>query len=347
MLLLSLLLGMPIPPSAAATPNRQPQLAAQGRHVAVAYGAGDAVYFAASTDAGATFGRPVLVSSGGPLSLGMHRGPRVAYTSRGIVVSAIVGEQGKGKDGDLLAWRSADGGKTWSGPVRVNDVTGAAREGLHAMAAGGKDTLFAAWLDLRAAGTRVYGATSADGGATWSANRLAYESPSGTVCPCCHPSVAVDGAGRVFVMFRNALEGSRDLYLTRSTDGGHTFEPARKLGRGTWKLDACPMDGGALAVDGDGRVTTVWRREDTLFVSPAEGPETALGPGRNAAAATTPRGTYSAWTEGKRLLLKRPLRAQPEVIAEDGGFPSIAALADGSVAVAWESNGHIVVRPFR
>jgi BNR repeat protein len=261
------------------------------------------------------------------------------------VISAIVGEQGKGKDGDLLAWRSTDGGKSWSAPVRVNDVMGSAREGLHAMASGGKDTLFAAWLDLRANGTRVYGASSTDGGATWSANRMVYESPSGMVCQCCHPSVTVDGSGNVFVMFRNSLEGSRDLYLTRSADGGKTFDPARKLGRGTWRLEACPMDGGALTLDQDGRVATVWRREGTLFVSDAEGPEKPLGSGRNPAAATTTRGTYGAWTEGKVVWLRRPTATQPEVIAEDGGFPSLATLADGSVVVAWESNGIIMVRP--
>ena len=347
MLLPWLALAIQIGPMATGTPNRQPQLAAHGKNVAVAFGAGNAVYCAASTDSGATFRPPVLVSSNGQLSLGMHRGPRVAYTPGGIVVSAIVGEQGKGRDGDLLAWQSRDGGKSWSPPVRVNDVVGSAREGLHAMASGGKGTLFAAWLDLRANGTRVYGATSTDGGATWSANRMVYESPSGTVCQCCHPSVAVDGSGNILVMFRNSLEGSRDLYLTRSADGGNTFEAARKLGRGSWKLEACPMDGGALAVDQDDRVTTIWRREETLFVSDADGPERSLGPGRNPAVATTRDGAYSAWSEGKALWLRRATAAHPEVIAGDGGFPSMAALADGSVVVAWEAKGTIMVRKAR
>lgn len=345
MLSLALLIGIQIGPAAAGQPNRQPQLAAHGmKNVGIAYGAGDTVYFAGSTDSGATFGPPARVSSGGRLSLGMHRGPRVAYTSTGIVVSAIVGEQGKGRDGDLFAWWSRDGGKSWSAPARVNDVIGSAREGLHAMASDGKDMVFAAWLDLRATGTRVYGAASTNGGMTWSANRLVYESPSGTVCQCCHPSVAVDGAGQVFVMFRNAVEGSRDLYLTRSADGGKSFDAARKLGTGTWKLEACPMDGGGLAVDAAGRVTTAWRREETLFASTAEVPEKPLGPGRNPVVASTRHGAYAAWTEGKSVFLRRPTGAQPEVMAEDGAFPSIVALADGSVVLAWESKGTIMVR---
>src|SRR5262245_47441146 len=164
----------------------QPQLAARGTPVALAFGSGNTVYVATSDDAGRTFRAPLPVSSSGQLALGMHRGPRVAYAPGALVVSAIVANEGRGKDGDLVAWRSTDGGKTWSAPVRVNDVRGSAREGLHAMAAGEQGTLFAAWLDLRGRGTQVYGSTSSDGGASWSPNRLVYASPSGSVCQCCH-----------------------------------------------------------------------------------------------------------------------------------------------------------------
>lgn len=348
MLSLILLLGVQIaPPTPAETPYRQPQLAARGTSVGVAFGAGNTIYFAASADAGRTFGPPVPVSSEGQLSLGMHRGPRVAYTPQGLVISAIVGVQGKGQDGDLMAWRSTDGGKSWSKPVRVNDVAGSAREGLHAMAFGGEDTLVAAWLDLRDKGTRLYGAVSKDGGASWSTNRLVYESPSGTVCQCCHPSAGVDASGVIHVLFRNALEGSRDLYLARSGDGGKTFVGARKLGLGTWKLEGCPMDGGAVAVDEKGQVATIWRRDQTVFATDGTRPEKALGPGRNPAAVSARGGLYAAWTRGPSVVVWRPGVEPPEVVDEDGAFPSMAALSNGSVAVAWESKGAIVIRTVR
>src|SRR4029450_4736158 len=105
---------------------------------------------------------------------------------------------------------------------------------------------------------------SRDGGASWSANYVVYESPSGTVCQCCHPSVAVSTDGIIHVLFRNALEGSRDVYVVRSEDGGRTFVAANRLGLGTWKLEGCPMDGGGLAVDGTGAVATIWRRDQTV-----------------------------------------------------------------------------------
>jgi BNR repeat protein len=347
MLFALLLLAAQIVPATAELPNRQPRLSAQGNAVGVAYGAGNSILFAASSDDGSSFGPPVVVSSEGQLSLGMHRGPRVAYTPRGLVITAVVGEQGKGKDGDLIAWRSTDGGKTWSRPVPVNDVPGSAREGLHAMAFGGKATLFAAWLDLRAQGTRIYGAVSTDGGAAWSANRLVYESPSGTVCQCCHPSVAVSAEGIIHVLFRNALEGSRDLYVIRSEDGGKTFGAANHLGLGTWKLEGCPMDGGGLAVDGTGAVATVWRRDQTVFATEGDLLEKTLGAGRNPTVVSTRNGLFAAWTRGTSVLVRKPGSSQPEVVAEDGAFPALTALSDGSVALAWESKGAIEIRTVR
>src|SRR4051794_5346943 len=126
MLPLALLLAIQIAPADAASPYRQPQLAAAGDRVALAYGSGNSVFVTVSPDGGRTFAPPVVVSSKGRLSLGNHRGPRVAFAGDALVATAIVGEKppgahGAGVDGDLLAWRSGDGGRTWSAPVRVND----------------------------------------------------------------------------------------------------------------------------------------------------------------------------------------------------------------------------------
>src|SRR2546425_1705046 len=221
-------------PPAAEFPGVQPQLAAAGARVGLVFGEDRAIFFAGSRDGGRTFSAPVLVPSQGRLALGRHRGPRVALTGSAVVVTAILGD-GR-EDGNLLAWRSSDGGRTWSAPARLNGAATSAREGLHGMAAAG-DTVAVAWLDLRAPGTRIYAAVSPDGGATWSEDRLAYRSPSGSVCQSCHPSGAVAAQGGIAVMFPNAVEGARGLYVTPSPHGRRPFEPAGKLGGGRWKLD--------------------------------------------------------------------------------------------------------------
>ncbi len=336
------LFGAEWSPTEGGQPNRQPQLASAGRRIAMTYGSGNAIYFVGSPDAGKTWTRPILVSESGIVSLGMRRGPRVAISQEAIVITAIAGAQGRGADGDVLAWRSVDQGKTWSKPQRVNDVVSSAREGLHSMSAGGKNTLFATWLDLREKGTRLYGSTSLDGGLTWSANRLVYQSPSGSVCECCHPTAVVDGDGNIAVMFRNSLDGNRDMYLVRSTDAGMTFGTASKLGSQSWKLNACPMDGGAFLLGAQNSSVSVWRREGNLYQSNGTD-ESLLGPGKHPVIAQSSKGTFIAWTEGKFIRWKRSTDTEAKTLPQEGMFLSLATLPDGNVLLAGERDGTVFV----
>lgn len=323
----------------------EPQLAIDADHrVYATYGMGNAIYVSVSSDEGASFTAPVRVADAGKLSLGMRRGPRIAAHDGTITVTATYGVAGGGKDGDLLAFRSADRGRTWSGPVRVNDVVGSAREGLHGMGAGPDGTLACAWLDLRSKGTKLFLATSTDGGANWSPNRLAYESPSGTICQCCHPSVGFDPRGRLYVMFRNVVDGRRDMYLTHSEDGGRIFAPATKLGEGTWPLDACPMDGGSLATTASGDIETVWRRQDTIYRCAATGGERRLAEGRQGWIAEGTSGAYLVWCEGARLMAIAPGQ-RPVQLADTTTDGVVVSSPDGKlVLAAWAQNGIHVAR---
>ena len=67
-------------------------------------------------------------------------------TSRALIVAAVVGQKGGGADGDVLIWRPADGGTRWEQPEVLNDVPGAAREGMHALASNTTGLVVAAWL---------------------------------------------------------------------------------------------------------------------------------------------------------------------------------------------------------
>lgn len=321
-------------------PNQQPWLAASGGQTALAFGSGKSIYVAISNNDGKSFGTPVQLPNTLPLALGRHRGPRVAFAGRTIVVSAIVGSTGRGQDGDLVAWRSTDAGKSWSEPVRLNDVTASAREGLHSMAAHG-NRLFAAWLDLRSQGTRIYGSWSEDNGATWSKNLLVYESPDGTVCQCCHPTVLMTSSRDVHVMFRNALGGSRDMYVARSRDGGKTFAAGSKLGSGTWKLNACPMDGGALAVQGD-RVVAAFRRDKEIVVAGDDKAETAVGAGRDPVIAIGKKGRYIAWASMDAVHVLEPGQTQPRVLGPGGKYVHLVTTPSGGVVAAWEQDNTIV-----
>lgn len=322
---------------------QQPQVAvdAQGT-IHVVYGAGERIRYRRSEDRGRTFSQSIELPTAGIISLGMRRGPRIAATKTGICVTVIVGKQGKGRDGDLLAMRSVDGGQTWSPPTQVNTIVDAAREGLHSMAAGPSGELCCVWLDLRNRKTEIMASISTDGGATWSENVLVYHSPDGSVCECCHPSVVIDERGRIHVQWRNSLGGARDIYIASSQDQGKTFGTATKLGNGSWPLAACPMDGGSVAVNAGGNLVSAWRRDKNVFTSwEGEPKEQLLGVGEQPWIAATSRGAFVIWLKkrGDALYLLPPDSKTPWTLANHAADPVIAAgpQGRGPVVAAWES----------
>ena len=313
----------------------QPQAAVGVRgEIHVVFGQKEgAIFHTISTDGARTFRAPVKIGALPKLALGMHRGPRIAVAGERVVVTAITHE-----GGDLLAWTSTDGGVSWTGPATVNTAPKSAREGLHAMAGSG-ERVAVVWLDLRNSGTELWGALSKNGGASWEPDARIYQSPDGSICQCCAPSLAFGPRGELAAMWRNALGGARDLYAALSSDGGVTFAPAEKLGTGTWKLNACPMDGGGVTFlrAEPGKPVTVWRRDGTLYLARPGAPEESLGEGRDAAVAATPRGPVIAWQSKAGLLVRRPGET-PRILDAKGSAASAAAAPDGRFAViVWES----------
>ena len=147
-------------------------------------------------------------------------------------------------------------------------------------------------------------------------------------------------------MWRNAVDGNRDMYVASSPDGGKSWGAASKLGEGAWKLDACPMDGGGIAHDAHGDIVTVWRREAALFLDEPGKPEHRLGEGKNAALAIGSRGTYVVWQSAKGVEAKQAGHDAVEVLDSDGTFPQLVTLGDGRVLAAWERKGTLQFQVF-
>lgn len=267
---------------------------------------------------------------------GMRRGPRVATSGDAIVVTAIVGKPAK-----LVAWRSTDGGETWKMTAdAIGGEPDAVREGLHDMAVGPDGTMAVVWLDMRNEGTEIWIAESADAGLTWSEARCFYKNPAGTVCECCHPTVRYGPGGKPIVLFRNSLDGNRDMYLTRG-DGS-----AEKLGEGSWPLEGCPMDGGDFCVTDDGEIITAWRREGTVYLSRPGEPEQAIGEGSQPTIALFADGTPVVFYTGPAgLNAFVPGHGTFRLTSDGGSYPN-AVQHGGSVAVACESKSGSTVLEF-
>jgi len=308
--------------------------------IKLTYGAGDQIYYTYSMDNGQTFSKPAVVGTLARLSLGMGCGPQVATTNDFTFITAVNAK------GNIFTYSLAsknDAG--WGKPVRVNDADTVAKEGFVAVAAGNNNNAFAVWLDMRADNqNKIYGARSEDGGRTWKKNQLIYRSPDKTVCQCCKPNIIADAAGNVHVQFRNWLHGNRDLHLISSADYGQTFGPAQKLGWGSWPLKGCPMDGGDLAADATGKVTTVWRRESEIYLAPPGEPEIKLGTGKTPTIVQTAQGPAVVWQHEGNIVFWAPAAAKTIDLGK-GAFPKLALLPNGQQAVCtYERDGQIIAK---
>ena len=295
------------------------------------YGVGDSIMYTYSENNARSFSKPALISLLPHVFSFSMRGPQIAATQNGIVVTAATSL------GDIFSFYKINGGN-WIQGQRVNDIDTVAKEGLTALSAdGGK--AFAVWLDLRGnKRNKIYGAASTDGGKTWAANKMIYTSPDTTVCECCKPSVVVKG-NNVFVMFRNWLDGNRDMYLVKSTDGGASFSHAQKLGEGSWKLNGCPMDGGGLSVNENGIVQTVWRRQGKIYAASTATVEKEIGEGKNCTIETVKNNNIYAWTEKGKIIVSG-MQGNNKVVGEGTG-PALKALNDAQVLCIWENEKEV------
>jgi hypothetical protein len=303
----------------------------QKNNLHLVYGNGDSIMYSVSANGGKTFSTPELVAVLPGLAASHMRGPQIAATSAGL--SAIASNS----VGDIFSYTMDEKG-IWKGSARVNDVDTVAKEGLMALSADGPNA-FAVWLDLRGnRHNKIFGARSNDRGNTWSKNFLIYSSPDSSICECCKPFTVMKG-DHVYVMFRNWLKGNRDLYLIQSSDGGNKFEQAQKLGEGNWKLDGCPMDGGALVVTNNGDVKTVWKRKDNIYACEPGKPEQKIGEGRNCTIENVNAKNVYAWTENGTVVLLRP-GGKKEILGT-GSLPILKSVGNAHVICIWENEKQI------
>lgn len=319
-------------PPATIGSGQVPDLAVNGNTVHLVWGKGDSILYAFSSNSGNSFSTPEIVDVVPKLFSFAMRGPQIASLSNGAAIIAC------NQLGNLRAYKKHGSGK-WTRTTQVNDVDTIAKEGFLDLCSDGGQNLFAAWLDLRQGKQNsMFGARSTDAGKTWSANRLLYQSPEGHVCECCKPSLAMEKR-HVGIMFRNLVNGHRDLWLLQSSNSGETFEPAVKLGRGSWKLDGCPMDGGGLAFDESGSMQTVWRRRDTIYTAKPGEAETVLGVGKSCTVTTINRKAIFAWMENSSIVLLD--HTGKKQYLGKGSLPALKAIGSNRVICVWEQDKKI------
>lgn len=292
----------------------------------VVYGSGDSIMYTSIHSGDTSFSVPTLIDVLPNLAAAFTRGPQISLSNNGLTVTAC------NTNGDIYSFNKTDSSQ-WLKCSRVNDIDTVAKENLMSLSGDGQFN-YAIWLDLRGnKQNKIYGARTNDGGKTWSANKLIYASPDNTVCQCCKPSVIVKGSN-VYVMFRNWIDGNRNMYLIQSKDSGNTFSNAEKLGVGNWKLNGCPMDGGGMAVTENGIIETVWRRESSVYSARPGMPEKIIGDGKGCTVEIFKNKPVYAWVKDGYVTVINS--DNKELKIGKGNLPILKTLTDNMMICVWE-----------
>ncbi len=223
------------------------------------------IYFAKSTDGGATFGPNVQIND--DVTSTDQTTASIAVGTDGTIYVAwrdyrnqILDAQGHPTNADIYVSTSTNGGLAFSPNVKANDDTGTADQNHPTIAVDSGGKIYLAWTDQRNRNTTnpadIYFATGTGTGAglMFNTNILINDD---TVSANQHdPSLRIGPNGEVLIMWVDHRNGGvGNIYFSESTDGGVTFSPNIEVSE--------PNTGGqdvpSLAVNASGLIVVTWQ----------------------------------------------------------------------------------------
>ena len=162
---------------------------------------------------------------------------------------------------DVVAATSQDAGATWSTPVLLNDDGTETEHGFATLFPFG-DAIGVVWLDGRQLAEWSFDRPDELLGTSLRYARIAFDGRviergeiDPLVCDCCQTDVAIASAGPI-VVYRDRTEAEiRDVVVRRHDGDGWLPEVA--LGEEHWLIEGCPVNGPAVAAQGDD-VAAAW-----------------------------------------------------------------------------------------
>lgn len=311
-----------------------------------------------------SWGSPRLVARGEDFFVNWADLPAVVATGGDSLAAHWLEKTGPGPYayGIRIAF-SADGGRSWSAPVIPHRDGTQTEHGFVSLLPSASGGVRAVWLDGRrlADGAAsapdpamtLRSATVRPGGAIRSSALL-----DARVCDCCQTSAAATARGALVVYRDRSEDEVRDIASVRRKKGG--WSRPRPVHRDGWRIDACPVNGPALAArgrtavvawftaaEGRARVRVAFSRDaGESFGAPLD-VSRADPVGRVDVALLERRGALVSWverTEGAaEIRLRRMSPTGPAgpaatlaaaSAARAGGFPRMV-VRGGEAIVAW------------
>ncbi len=202
------------------------------------------IFFTRSTDGGATFSTPKNVSNNSGFSFNAQI---VADASGNI---DVVWDDNTAGNRDIFFSRSTDGGATFSRSKNLSNNTGFSSEPLISVDVSGNINVV--WQDTTPGNVDIFFSRSTDGGATFSIPKNISNDTGESAAP----EFAEDQRGNINVVWRDNTPGSRDIFFSRSTDGGATFSAPKNLSSNAGSSSSSSPQ---VAVDSSGNVNVVWQ----------------------------------------------------------------------------------------
>jgi hypothetical protein len=124
---------------------------------------------------------------------------------------------------DIYFTKSTNGGHSFGTNVRVDDSGKSFSDQEHPFIVVDKNgIIYLVWFDVRNGNRDIYFAKSTDGGKSFQRNVRVDDtgsSPSNQY----RVSMALDNDGNIYVVWSDDRNGRRDIYFSKSTDGGESF----------------------------------------------------------------------------------------------------------------------------
>ena len=227
--------------------------------------AGDSYALRVATSAGDAWSAPGTVATGDDWFVNWADFPSVTPIGGDVLAAHWLVYQQQGFGYDAVLAMSTDGGSTWGEPFPLH-IDGTDTEHGFATLFPWQDGLGAVWLDGRnyiqdgefafenEAGEPLgmslrYALFGADG------ERMVSEQLDDLACDCCQTDVAFSGGDALLAYRDRTTSDVRDIVMRRLTGDG--WQAPVPLAPDNWVLDACPINGPAIAAR-DGQVAVAW-----------------------------------------------------------------------------------------
>jgi hypothetical protein len=200
------------------------------------------ILYKKSTDGGSTWSTERLTWNSGHSTY-----PDIAIDSNNRI--HVVWRDSTPGNSELFYKKSTDGGVSWT-TKRLTWTSGNSED--PAIATDSSNNIHIFWQDDRNVKEEIFYQKSTDGGSTWTAKRLTWDSGASR-----DPAVAIDTNDNIHIAWRDSKPGSLEIYYKKSTNGGASWTTKRL----TWNSEGFRYPD--IATDSGNNVFVVWSKYQT------------------------------------------------------------------------------------